>query len=368
MDRTYVYERDGWPGFRWNSAALLENLGAARLRQGKLLGRMSDLGFQLKEQITVEALSEEVLQSSAIEGEDLDRAKVRSSVARRLGIDISAALPEDRKIEGVVAMLLDATQHFNMALTSKRLFGWHAGLFPTGYSGLVPITVGYWRKDAEGRMEVVSGPLNHRTVHYVAPPAERLENEVNHFLDWFNDEGQTGDLLIKVAVAHLWFVTIHPLDDGNGRVGRALSDLLLARSEQSPQRFYSMSSQIKKERENFYDILKETQRGDMDITNWIVWFLGCLERAIEGSDSLVDAVLEKSKFWHAIENTPMNERQRLMVNKLLDSFEGNLTVKKWALITKVSHDTATRDIQYLVDANVLTLVGAARSTHFILAR
>jgi Fic family protein len=258
MDRTYIWERGDWPNFRWDSTALLENLSAVRLRQGKLLGRMSVLGFQVKEQITVEALSEEVLESSAIEGEDLDRAKVRSSIARRLGIKTATMLVEDRKVEGVVEMLLDATQHYDVTLTSKRLFGWHAALFPTGYSGLTPITVGDWRKDLEERMRVVSGPYGHEIVHYVAPPAICLEHEMNRFLDWFNGESQAGELLLKASIAHLWFVTIHPLDDGNGRVSRALSDLLLARSEQSPQRFYSMSSQIKNEREDYYEILKQT--------------------------------------------------------------------------------------------------------------
>jgi Fic family protein len=329
---------------------------------------MSSLGFQLREQIAAEAISDEVIGSSAIEGEDLDRAKVRSSVARRLGIETAAVLPEDRKVEGVVAMLLDATQHFAAALTTKRLFGWHAALFPVGYSGLLPITVGDWRKDLAGPMQVISGRFGHEIVHYVAPPAACLEHEMNRFIDWFNGESQAGELLLKASVAHLWFVTLHPLDDGNGRVGRALTDLLLARSEQSGQRFYSMSSQIQKERDTYYEILKETQRGDLDITNWMVWFLDCLDRALSNADSIVDAVMEKSMFWHALDNTPMNERQKLMINRLLDNFEGNLTVKKWAAITKVSHDTANRDIQYLVDKNVLATSGAARSTHYILAR
>jgi Fic family protein len=328
---------------------------------------MEALGFKVREEAVLRTLTEDVLKSSEIEGEKLDADQVRSSVARRLGIDIGGLQPADRHVEGVVEMMLDATQQYDQPLTSERLFGWHASLFPTGRSGMHRITVGAWRDDRTAPMQVVSGPVGHERVHFEAPAAERLEEEMRRFLDWFNGDATTEPVL-KAALAHLWFVTIHPFDDGNGRIARAIADMSLARSEGSSQRFYSMSAQIREERGDYYGILERTQKGAMDVTPWMEWFLGCLTRAIEGAQAALSSVIEKARHWEKLRDVPMNERQRLVVNKLLEGFEGKLTTSKWAALTKSSPDTALRDIQQLVERGVLLRNPAGgRSTSYSLA-
>ena len=362
----YIHERAEWPDFEWNTEKLSETLAQVRHKQGRLLGRMERLGFQLKAEAFLQTLTEEVVKSSEIEGEILDRDQVRSSIARRLGMDIGALTPAERHIEGVVELMLDATQKYDQALTAERLFGWHASLFPTGRSGMQKITVGGWRTDQTGPMQVVSGAFGRERVHFEAPAARRLEAEIKGFLEWFNaDQGQ--DPVIKAALAHLWFVTIHPFEDGNRRIARAIADLALARSEESTQRFYSMSAQIRKERKAYYDILERTQRGTLDITNWLDWFLGCLERAFDGADTILGSVLQKAALWEKHGASALNDRQRLLLNRVLDGFEGKLTSSKWAKIAKVSQPTATRDIDDLIKRGILKKDAAGgRSTSYSL--
>ncbi|MEZ2142244.1 Fic family protein [Bradyrhizobium sp. DN5] len=362
----YIHERAEWPEFEWNSEGVFKRLAEVRHKQGRLLGRMGSLGFNLKAEASLQTLTEEVVKSSEIEGEILDRDQVRSSIAQRLGMDIGALTPAERHVEGVVELMLDATQKYDQALTTDRLFGWHAALFPTGRSGMQKITVGGWRTEQAGPMQVVSGALGRERVHFEAPAAKRLSTEMKAFLDWFNTErGQ--DQVIKAALAHLWFVTIHPFEDGNGRIARAIADLALARSEQSTQRFYSMSAQIRKERKAYYDILEKTQRGGLDITNWLDWFLGCLDRAFDGADTIIGNVLEKAAFWEKHAASDLNDRQRLMLNRLLDGFEGKLTSSKWEKIAKVSQPTATRDINDLIKRGILRRDAAGgRSTSYSL--
>jgi Fic family protein len=365
---TYIHELEGWPRFEWSSQDLAEQLAAVRHRQGRLLGRMEALGFELRAEAVLQTLTEDVLKSSEIEGEILDKEQVRSSIARRLGMNIGALAPVDRDVEGVVEMMLDATQNYRMPLTDERLFAWHAALFPTGRSGMTKIIVGAWRDEASGPMQVVSGPIGREKVHYEAPAAARLEGEMTAFVEWFNG-GAPLDPVLKATVAHLWFVTIHPFEDGNGRIARAIADMMLARSEGSPQRFYSMSSQIRLERKDYYAILERTQKGDLDITAWQRWFLGCLDRAFDGAEGILANVLRKARFWEAIAGQPLNERQRKVVNRLLDGFEGKLTSSKWAVLTKTSPDTALRDINDLVLRGVLVRDEAGgRSTSYSLAR
>lgn len=329
---------------------------------------MENLGFALRAEASLQSLTEEILKSNEIEGEKLDRHQVRSSIARRLGMDIGALAPADRNVDGVVEMMLDATQKYDEQLTKKRLLGWHAALFPTGYSGMIKIAVGAWRKDDAGPMQVVSGPIGREKVHYEAPAAPRLENEMRAFLRWFNGPLET-DPVLKAGIAHLWFVTVHPFDDGNGRIARALTDLLLARSERTPQRFYSMSAQIREERAEYYAILESTQKGDLDVTSWLEWFLDCLGRAFEGAEDALAGVLAKAQFWKPHQTESLNDRQRTMVNKLLDGFEGKLTSSKWAKMTKCSPDTALRDIDALIERGILEKDAAGgRSTSYSLAR
>jgi Fic family protein len=363
---TYIHELPDWPRFRWNSDGLAKQLATVRLRQGRLIGRMQALGFRLQEEAVLTTLTEDVLKSSEIEGEILDRDQVRSSIARRLGIDVGALPPADRNVEGVVEMMLDATQNFKSELTEERLFGWHASLFPTGRSGMSKIIVGAWRDEKSGPMQIVSGAVGREKVHYQAPAAGRLAAEMKSFLDWFNAEDNT-DPVIKSALAHLWFVTIHPFDDGNGRIARAIADMSLARSEDSSQRFYSMSAQIRLERKAYYDMLETTQKGELDITPWLEWFLGCLDRAFVGAEKTLAAVFQKADFWNKHVAAKINERQRDILNRLLDGFEGKLTSSKWALIEKCSPDTALRDIQDLVEQGVLAKdEGGGRSTSYSL--
>jgi Fic family protein len=362
----YIYELADWPRFHWDSVALAAPLGALRHRQGRLLGRMENLGFSLRAEATLQALTTEIIKSSEIEGENLNRDSVRSSVARRLGIDIGALAPADRNVEGVVEMTLDATQNYRAPLTLARLFGWHAALFPTGYSGMRQIAVGRWRNDSRGPMQVVSGPIGQERVHFEAPPATRLDQEIAAFLQWFETEDST-DLVLRAGLAHLWFVTVHPFDDGNGRIARAIADMALARSDQSAQRFYSMSAQIRIERNAYYDRLEKSQAGGLDITPWLEWFLGCLDRAIEQSEQALGSVLRKARFWETHAHKPFNDRQRLMLNKLLDGFEGKMTSSKWAQLARCSQDTALRDILQLIDQGSLAKdPGGGRSTSYSL--
>lgn len=361
---TYIHERDDWPKFQWQDKVLAAGLAEVRHRQGRLIGRMETQGFQLREESTLYTLTEDVLKSSEIEGEQLDRDQVRSSIARRLGMDIAGVVPADRNVEGVVEMMLDATQNYSKPLTDERLFGWHSALFPTGRSGMKKITVGSWRDDASGPMQVVSGPIGREHVHYQAPPAERISEEMSSFLTWFEGE-RSIDPVLAAGMAHLWFVTIHPFDDGNGRMARAITDLILARSENSPQRFYSMSSRIRSERNRYYDVLEATQKGSLDITEWLQWFLDCLDGAFNQAEETLSTVLAKARFWERINNKPLNERQRRVLNRLLDGFDGKLTSSKWARLAKCSQDTASRDIDDLVHKGILVRGPAGgRSTSY----
>jgi Fic family protein len=348
----YIHELEGWPSFTWDRDRLAERLAAVRHQQGRLLGRMETLGFLPRQEAVLKTLTEDVLKSSEIEGEILDPDQVRSSIARRLGMDVGGLQAIDRNVEGVVEMMLDATRRYWEPLTSERLFGWHAALFPTGRSGMRRIRVGAWRDDSHGPMQVVSGPVGGEHIHYEAPAAARLDAEMATFLDWFNADNEA-DWVVKAGLAHLWFVAVHPFEDGNGRIARAIADMALARSEQSSQRFYSMSAQIRQERAAYYDVLERTQKATLDVTRWMDWFLQCLGSAIEGAQSTLASVLFMTRFWERIGDFPLNERQRLMLNRLLDGFEGKLTSSKWAKLAKCSHDTALRDIAALVDGGIL---------------
>jgi Fic family protein len=363
----YTHELHDWPTFRWNRERLAEPLASVRHRQGRLIGRMEALGFKLQQEAVLQTLTSEVLKSSEIEGEKLDAEQVRSSLARRLGIDIGGLKPTDRNVEGVVEMMLDATRHYERPLTAERLFAWHASLFPTGRSGMTKIKAGAWRDDSGGPMQVVSGPIGREWVHYEAPRAERLDAEMRTFVEWFETETAI-DPVLKAAQAHLWFVTVHPFDDGNGRIARAIADMALARSERSPQRFYSMSAQIRLERSAYYDILEQTQKGTMDITPWMEWFIQCLGRAIDGARETLGAVLAKARFWDGILGVALNDRQRMVLNRLVDGFAGKLTTSKYAKLAGVSHDTALRDILHLVEEGVLVQnPEGGRSTSYALA-
>jgi len=362
----FIYELEDWPRYYWDAKRLESKLAEVRHRQGRLIGRMESLGFSLRHEALLQTLTQDVVESSEIEGEVLNREQVRSSIARRLGIDIGALAPVDRNVEGMVEMMLDATQNFEMPLTRERLFGWHASLFPTGYSGLLRIQTGTWRDDAHGPMQVVSGPVGREHVHYQAPSALAVNRDMEALLTWF-ESGEAVDPVLKSALAHLWFVTIHPFDDGNGRIARALADLALARSEQTSQRFYSMSAQIHAERKTYYDMLETTQKGTLDVTPWMEWFLNCLDRAFDRTETTLASVFIKARFWEAHSGTPFNDRQRLMLNMLTDGFEGKLTSSKWAKIAKCSQDTALRDITELVAAGVLFKdPSAGRSTSYSL--
>ena len=360
----YIHERPGWPRFTWNHRDLVDPLAAVRHRQGRLIGRMEALGFELRREAVMRTLTQDALKTSQIEGEHLDKEQVRSSVARHLGVDIAGLKQPGPQVEGVVEMMLDATQRHDRPLTAERIFDWHASLFPTGRSGLRSIRVGSWRDDAKGPMQVVSGPIGRERVHFEAPAADRIVEEVAGFLAWFNSRAETDEVL-RAALAHLWFVTLHPLDDGNGRVARAVADMLLARSESTSQRFYSMSAQIERERSDYYGALERAQKGTLNTTEWMLWFLRCLRRAIDSAESTLGRVIEKSRFWDSARNVPINVRQRLMLNRLLDGFEGKLTTSKWAKICKVSNDSALRDISELIAHGVLVRGKAGgRSTSY----
>ena len=363
----YIHKLKKWPKFHWDQEQLASQLAAVRHRQGRFVGRMEAFGFKLRAEAVLETLTEEVIKSGEIEGEVLDKGQVRSSIARRLGVDIGALTPADRDVEGVVEMMLDAIQKFADPLTEERLFGWHASLFPTGRSGMVKIKTGSWRDDNAGPMQVVSGAVGRERVHYEAPAADRLRSEMMTFLRWFNKDEST-DLVLKAGIAHLWFVTLHPFDDGNGRIARTIADLMLARSEHSSQRFYSMSAQIRKERKAYYDILEATQKGSLDITPWLEWFLGCLDRAFDGAEAILADVMRKAHFWEEHNGQSFNDRQQLVINRILDGFEGKLTSSKWAKLAKCSQDTALRDIDDLVERHILVKNPArGRSTSYSLS-
>ncbi|HEY5758566.1 MAG TPA: Fic family protein [Steroidobacter sp.] len=362
----YLWQLQGWPKLGWDGPKLMPLLARVTKEQGRLLGKMEALGFDLRGEAHLRTMTQEVLKSSEIEGEKLDGDQVRSSIARQLGMDVGGLVRSDRNVDGVVEMMLDATGNFAQPLTDARLFAWHSSLFPTGRSPMHDILVGSWRDDSDGPMQVVSGPIGKQKVHYEAPPAKRLKSEVKKFLAWFNKSGEM-DLLLVASLAHLWFVTIHPFADGNGRIARAIADMALARSEGSRQRFYSMSAQIRRERDDYYSMLERTQKGELDVTAWHEWFLGCLLRAMEGSQQLLGGVLNKARFWERFAKEPLQERQIKVLNRLLDGFEGKLTTSKWAALTKCSQDTAHRDILDLIARGALKKdPGGGRSTSYSL--
>lgn len=362
----YLYQREDWPNFNWGDDKIINPLAEVRNLQGRILGRMESLGFELRQEATLETTILDVLKSSEIEGEILNQAQVRSSIVRRLGMEWAGAIPSDRDVDGIVEMMLDATQNCYDPISAERLFDWHASLFPTGRSGMHKIRVADWRLDEAGPMLVVSGTLGKEKVHFQAPDAAVVPYEMDRFIEWFNSRIEL-DGILKAAVAHLWFITIHPFADGNGRIARALTDMLLARADNSKQRFYSMSSQIHKERTQYYEILERSQKGQIDITHWLLWFLNCLKNAILSSDSVLDKVWFKADFWKKHNGVMMNERQHQMINKILDHFEGKLTSDKWAKLCKCSKDTAIRDINDLIEKKIICKEDAGgRSTHYVL--
>ncbi len=348
----YIHLLPNWPSFSWDDTALLAPLGQLRYLQGKIFGRMQALGLSAQSDAILKTLTEDVLKSSEIEGEILNTDQVRSSIARRLGLEIAGLVPSDRNVDGVVEMTLDATQNYNSPLTEDRLFGWQSSLFPGGRSGMFKIATGNWRDHEKGPMQVVSGAIGREVVHFEAPDASRLENEMKLFLEWFNNEEST-DPVLKSGIAHFWFVTIHPFDDGNGRIARAIADMQLARADNSPQRYYSMSSQIRKRRNEYYHILEKSQKSDLDITEWLEWYLLCLKNAAEETGNILSSVLRRVNFWDKHASVPLNTRQRTMVERVQEDFFGNLSSSKWAKMTKCSQDTATRDITDLVAKGIL---------------
>jgi len=362
----YLWDKPDWPTFTWDEKSLTGLLTRVSREQGRLLGKMEALGFELRNEAHLRTLTEDVVKSSEIEGEKLEREQVRSSIARRLGMDVGGLVPADRDVEGVVEMMLDATGNYTQPLSKDRLFAWHASLFPTGRSGMSKIRVGSWRDDSSGSMQVVSGPVGREKIHYEAPPAERLPDEMAKFLHWFERPGDMDPLFIA-ALAHLWFVTIHPFEDGNGRIARAIADMALARSEKTGQRFYSMSAQIRREHKSYYESLEWSQKGELDVTRWLDWFLNCLLCAIEGAQETLGAILAKARFWERFAKEPLNERQIKVLNRLLDGFEGKLTTSKWAKLAKCSQDTAYRDILDLIKRGALQKdPGGGRSTSYSL--
>lgn len=360
----YIYQYKNWTNFTWRETDINAIFGEVRNLQGKIIGQMNTLGFKTKEEATLTTLTLDVIKSSEIEGEKLDYDQVRSSIARRLGINIAGLVPANRNVEGVVEMMLDATQNYQKPLTNKRLFGWHSALFPTGHSGMHKIEVGRYRT---GEMQIVSGAMGKEKVHYEAVPANRVKEEMNKFLKWFNDNSPI-DPVLKSAIAHFWFIIIHPFDDGNGRIARAISDLMLARADKTTERYYSMSSQILVERKQYYEILQKAQHSSADITDWLDWFLHCLKISLITTEGTLQKILRKTDFWKIHENTAFNERQRLVLNKLLDGFDGKLKSSKWAKIAKCSPDTALRDIKDLIDKGILRQEQqGGRSTNYELA-
>lgn len=362
----YIHQLTKWPDFTWNHELVLPILSEVRHKQGRLKGYLEALGFALRNETSLQTLTLEVIKSNEIEGEILNHDQVRSSIAKHLGLDVAGLVQVDRNVDGVVEMMLDATQNYNIALTKDRLCSWHAALFPTGRSGMYKITVGKWRNSEKGPMQVVSGAMGKERIHYEAPEADRLEKEMKVFIKWFNSSNAI-DLVLKSAIAHLWFITIHPFDDGNGRIARAIADMQLAKADKDHQRFFSMSAQIRLERKAYYDILEKIQKGSLDITEWLLWFLKCLDNALNATDKVLQRVLNKTKFWDEHTQMSINERQRLLINKLFDGFDGKLNSSKWAKIAKCSTDTALRDIQDLVNKNILEKeIAGGRSTSYVL--
>jgi len=366
--KIYIHEKNNWTGFTWNEKLVSKKLAETRNLQGRLLGRMESLGFDQQDESVLNTLTLEIVKSSEIEGEILDLEQVRSSVARRLGIELAGAIESERHIDGIVEMMLDATQRYHLPLTKERLFGWHSSLFPTGWSSMYKIRVADWRKDSTGPMQVISGAMGKEKIHFEAPNSERIETEMEKFNNWIESEYEI-DPVLKSAIAHLWFITIHPFEDGNGRITRALTEMLLARSDNSKKRFYSMSSQIRTERKQYYAILEKTQKGDSEITEWILWFLECLKNSFESTSEILSSILIKAEFWKSNSKTIMNERQQKMLNKLLDGFDGKLTTSKWGKICKCSQDTALRDIQDLIKKDILQKEkSGGRSTNYELIK
>jgi len=360
----YIWQSPQWPNWRYDLPVLMEPMARVSRAQGLLLGRLADVGMGLRSQASLRALTQDVVETSAIEGDHLNVESVRSSLARRLGVDIGSLAPVDRHVDGVVELVLDATTNSSAALTAQRLQAWHAALFPTGYSGLTRISVARWRDGSSGPMQVVSGPIGRQKVHFEVPPHDRLQQEMDRFLRWL-EEDSSQPTLLKAGLAHLWFVTIHPFDDGNGRIARAIGDLLLARADGSPLRFYSVSAQIQRERKEYYEILERTQKGELDVTEWLQWFLAAVGRAVDQAQETVDAVLGKARFWQRFEDATPNDRQKKLLNRLLDGFDGKLTASKWAKIAKCSPDTALRDINQLIAWGMLRKSEAGgRSTSY----
>lgn len=367
---SFIHQKPRWPEFHWDAAILSSPLASVRHRQGHLLGRMHAIGFDLRGEASLAVLTDDVIKTSAIEGETLDPQEVRSSIARKLGIDTGGLVKVGRDVEGIVEILVDATQQYDKPLTADRIFGWHCALFPTGRSSMQKIAVGVWRPHEAGDMQVVSGPFGHEKIHFEAPTADRLEAEMVRFINWFNESvvDRSLDPVIRAGLAHLWFVTIHPLEDGNGRIARAIAEMALAHADQSADRFYSMSSQIESERREYYRALERQQRSDLDVTPWLQWFIACLDRAILRAESMLEVVLFKSRFWDVLNRSPVNLRQQNVINRLLDGFEGKLTTSKYAKLAKCSTDTALRDIQQLVERHILFQnEGGGRSTSYRLA-
>ena len=363
----YIHELSDWPEFRWDNARLSPQISDLRYQQGRLLGRMQTLGFELKREANLGTLTNDVVKSSAIEGKVLNPEEVRSSIAQRLGLEAGGLVPISRDVESVVEMMIDATNRYKEPLTKDRLTGWHAALFPTGQSGLQKITIGAWRPESKGAMQVISGPIGREKVHFEAPHASLLENEMSEFLDWFESE-QKIDPVLKAGIAHLWFVTIHPFEDGNGRIARAITDMVLARADHAPDRFYSMSTQIESERKMYYEKLERQQKGNLDITNWLEWFFACLGRAISSAEDALSDVIYKADLWAIVNERTVNERQRLVLNRMLDNFKGFMSTSKYAKLTKCSQDTALRDIHELLHRGILIQNPAGgRSTSYRLA-
>jgi Fic family protein len=364
MFKPYIHQKENWPNFEWDDKSLIDLLSKVRNLQGRIVGKMEALGFNLRNEAVLETLTLDVIKSTEIEGEILDAEQVRSSLAKRLGIQIENSVYSERNVDGVVDMLIDATQKFNTELSKERLFNWHFSLFPTGRSGMYKIKVGNWRSDATGPMQVVSGAMGKEKVHFEAPNSEFIEKEMELFLNWINSNEKI-EPVIKAGIAHLWFITIHPFEDGNGRISRAITDMLLARADGIPQRYYSMSSQIRLERRAYYEMLEKTQQSSLNVTPWLVWFLNCLLNSIKSSETVLNKVLYKHKFWNAYAAEIQNERQKRMLNKLLDGFTGKVTTSKWAKINKCSQDTALRDIQYLIEKRIMQKGNAGgRSTNY----
>ncbi len=362
--KVYIYQYNDWPNFKWKNEEIISLLSQVRHLQGKMIGKMESLGFELRNEAELQTLTLDIIKTSEIEGQILNPEQVRSSIARRLGMEISGLISSDRHVDGIVEMMLDATQNYNKPLTKKRLYDWHAALFPTGRSGIYKILVGKLRDDSTGPMQVVSGAMGKEKVHYQAPDANLLKSELDLFLKWFNQNDKT-DLVIKAGLAHLWFITLHPFEDGNGRIARAITDMLLTKSDGVAQRFYSMSAQIRIERKEYYEILEKTQKGSLDITNWLIWFLVCLKNGLKESEQILANVLYKHKFWNKHATQIFNDRQILIINKMLDGFTGKLTSSKWAKISKCSADTALRDINDLINKHVLQKdLAGGRSTNY----